>query len=150
MEGRKPQSGETKGNQCSNARFPVGVDLGEDMATIPGVIIKADRAVCAPKAVYYYRQRKKSLLHGTVDEQRYLRDLAASSAMLEQLCEHSPKNRDNFQFLKLQYDIGCLVNYLKTNPEKARGRSKLHILAQGITDSGSADVLISFLKKLVE
>lgn len=132
-----------------DARFPVGVDLGEDMMTVPGVIIKANRAVCAPKAIYYYRLRKKSLLHGTVSEERYLKDLAASSAMLEQLCEHSPENRDKFQFLKLQYDVGCLVNYLKTNPEKARGRSKLHILAQGITDSGSADVLTSLLEKLV-
>lgn len=133
-----------------DARFPVGVDLGEDMMTVPGVIIKANRAVCAPEAIYYYRQRKKSLLHGTVSEERYLKDLAASSAMLEQLCSYSPENRDNFQLLKLLYDTGCLSSYLQTNPEKVRGRSKLHILAQGITDSGSTDVLTSFLRKLVE
>jgi len=133
-----------------NARFPVGVDLGEDMMTVPSVIIKANRAVCAPEAIYYYRQRKKSLLHGTVSEGRYLKDLAASSAMLEQLCSHSPENRDNFQLLKFSYDVGCFSSYLKTNPEKARGRSKLHILAQVIKDSGSADALTSLLRELVD
>lgn len=70
--------------------------------------------------------------------------------MVEQLCSHSPENRDNFQFLKLWYDIGCLANYLKTNPERARGRSKLHILAQGVKDSGSADILTSLFRKLVD
>lgn len=133
-----------------DARFPVGVDLGEDMMTVPGVIIKANRAVCAPEAIYYYRLRKKSLLHGTVTEQRYLRDLAASSAMLEQLCAYSPENRDRFQMLKLQYDLGCLLSYLRTNPEKARGKSWLRILAQGIEDSRSYDALGAMLKRLVE
>lgn len=133
-----------------DAHFPEGIDLGEDMMTVPGVIIKANRAVCAPKAVYYYRLRKKSLLHGTVSKERYMKDLAASSAMLEQLCSHSPENRDDFQFLKFWYDIGCLSSYLQTNPEKKRMRSILHILAQGVKDSGSADVLTSLLRKLVE
>ena len=120
------------------------------MMTVPGVIIKANCAVCAPEAIYYYRQRKKSLLHGTVSEERYLKDLEASSAMLGQLCAHSPENRDRFQTLKLQYDLGCFFSYLKTNPEKARGRSRLHILAQGIRDSGSHDALEATLKRLVE
>lgn len=102
------------------ARFPEGVDLGEDMLIIPFVIVKANRTVCAPKAIYYYRQRKKSLLHGSVSEERYLKDLAASSAMLEQLCEHSPENRDNFRALKLQYDFGCFSNFFQTNPKNAR------------------------------
>lgn len=133
-----------------DARFPVGVDLGEDMMTVPPVIIRAKSAVCVPEARYFYRQRERSLLHGTVSRKRYLKDLAASSAMLDQLCAHSPEKRDGFQMLKLQYDFGCLANYLGTNPEKAHGRSKLSILAQGIKDSGSADVLAAVLKRLVE
>lgn len=61
-----------------DARFPVGVDLGEDMMTVPAVVIRAERAVFAQRATYYYRQRKKSLLHGTVSKDRYLKDLQAS------------------------------------------------------------------------
>lgn len=47
-----------------DARFPVGIDLGEDMMTVPEVIAKAKAAVCSPHAIYFYRQRLRSLLHG--------------------------------------------------------------------------------------
>lgn len=131
-----------------HARFPVDVDLGEDMMTVPGVIIKASRAVCVPEAIYYYRQRKKSLLHGTVNEERYLKDLAASSAMLEQLCEHSPENRDSFQSLKLLYDFGCFSNYLQANPKEARSWLR-RTLARAIKDSEYYDSMRAVFKGML-
>lgn len=135
-----------------DARFPIGIDLGEDMMTVPSVIIKANRAVCVPKAIYYYRQRKKSLLHGTVSRERYLKDLAASSAMLDQLCAHSPENRDRFEDLKLIYDFGCYANYRRTNPKRARARekSKLYTFAQALKDMGYYDTTAEIIKRLVE
>lgn len=95
-----------------NARFPVGIDLGEDMMTVPPVIATAKAAVYTPKAVYNWRHRKRSLLHGTVTEERLIKDLIASQKMVERLTELHPNYKECFESLKLQYDIGCVSNYL--------------------------------------
>lgn len=112
----------------ADARFPVGVDLGEDMMTVPAVIAKAENAVYVPEAVYYWRQREKSLLHGTVSRKRYLRDLAASSEMVRQLVSLHPNREDDFLFLKHVYDFGCLSAYLQSNPNARVGKSLLHMM----------------------
>lgn len=97
-----------------NARFPVGIDLGEDMMTIPLVMVAADNAVVSRNSLYFWRQRKKSLLHGTVSYERYRKDLWASNEMKKSLIEYAPEKEQDFNFLKLQYDIGCYANYRDT------------------------------------
>lgn len=113
-----------------DARFPVGVDLGEDMMTVPAVIIRARSAVVAPKAVYYWRQRRKSLLHGTVTQERLKKDLLASEIMANQLTQYAPEREHDFNILKMQYDIGCVANFLKSNPGVERGKSRIYALLQ--------------------
>lgn len=92
-------------------RFPIGVDLGEDEAVVPGVIIKAKRAVYVPDAEYFYRQRKKSLLHGMVTAERLRKNLQASEVMLQSLTEYAPERAEDFSLLRLSYDLGCAVNF---------------------------------------
>lgn len=94
-----------------SARFPCGIDLGEDMITVPRVIISANCAVIVQNAIHYWRQRKKSLLHGSVTTERLMKDLSASEEMLKQLCEYAPHHEQAFRDLKYQYDIGCYANY---------------------------------------
>lgn len=107
-----------------NARFPVGIDLGEDMQTVPPVIIRAKSAVCSPEAKYFYRQRKRSLLNGTVDEERAVKDFRASGTMVERLAEHCPERWRDFERLKFQYDIGCFTAFIKSGG-RARGKQSL-------------------------
>ena len=133
-----------------NTRFPTDIDLGEDVMTIPAVIARADRAVCVQQAVYFYRQRAKSLSNGTVNYQRFQKNLYATSVMLDRLCAISPENREQFQKLKLRYDIEGLMYFLRSKPKEAKGKSGLRTMAQGIEDSGSVDVLTPLLKRLVE
>lgn len=110
------------------AKFPVGIDLGEDMMTIPRVIVAANTAAVVEGATYYWRQRKKSLLHGTVSFERLVMDLWASTKMVTQLCEYAPMQKKAFESLKFQYDMGCLQNFLLSNPGAKRDGSKLAIL----------------------
>mgnify|MGYP002519106108 FL=1 len=111
-----------------NARFPVGVDLGEDMMTVPPVIAKAKSAVYVPDAVYSWRERKKSLLHGTVTEERFEKDLVASNEMVQQLAELHPMRREEFEHLRFTYDVGCLANFLTSGNGRKKKASKLFIL----------------------
>lgn len=134
----------------ADTRFPMDIDLGEDVETIPVTVARANRAVCASKAVYFYRQRRKSLSHGTVDYLRLQKNFMASSVMLEKLLSLSPENEGCFQRLKFQCDIDALIEYLRLNPKAAKGKSKLRILAQSVEDSGTIDVLTPLLKRLVE
>lgn len=121
------------------ARFPVGIDLGEDMMTVPQVIIKAKSAVSVPSATYFYRQRERSLLHGTVTRERFNKDLAASAIMREQLASVSPENKEDFGFLKLFYDIGCCANYVKSGSDEPHG-SVLGELQKAYEKSGERDL----------
>ena len=111
-----------------NARFPVGVDLGEDMMTVPPVIAKAKAAVYVPDAVYSWRERKKSLLHGTVTEERFEKDLFASNEMVRRLTELHPTRREEFELLRFNYDVGCLANFLTSGNRRKKKASKLFIL----------------------
>lgn len=97
-----------------NARFPTGIDLSEDMMTVPPVIVRAKAAVYSPKARYFYRQRKRSLLNGTVTRNRTIKYFQASGIMVDRLTEHCPERRQDFERLRFQYDIGCLVSFIKS------------------------------------
>lgn len=112
-----------------NARFPVGVDLGEDMQTVPPVIAKAKSAVCCPDARYFYRQRKRSLLNGTVTRERFERDLEASKIMVDRLTECAPDRKRDFEMLKLQYDFGC-YNSFRRSGGRLNGRGLLFHLQE--------------------
>lgn len=107
-----------------NARFPVGIDLGEDMTIVPPVIAKAKVAVCCPEARYFYRQRKRSLLNGTVTRDRTIKDFRASGIMVDRLTEHCPERRRDFERLKFQYDIGCFTSFVKSGGG-AQGKQSL-------------------------
>lgn len=113
-----------------NSRFPVGIDLGEDMQTVPPVIARAKAAVCCPEARYFYRQRKRSLLNGTVTRERTIRDFRASGVMVERLSEYCPERRQDFERLKFQYDIGCFMSYLKSGGGAQRKQSLLFQLQE--------------------
>lgn len=112
-----------------NARFPVGVDLGEDMMTIPPIIVRAKSAVCCPEARYFYRQRKRSLLNGTVTRERFERDLEASKIMVDQLTQYAPDRKRDFEMLKMQYDFGCYRSFRRSGG-KLNGRSLLFHLQE--------------------
>lgn len=103
------------------ARFPAGIDLGEDMMTVPAVIIKAKGAEIVSDAKYYYRRRKKSLLHGNVTKERFEKDIAASHEMVRQLSAYAPRYHKKFLRLKFLYDCGCYTNYIASNPHTQKG-----------------------------
>ncbi len=128
------------------ARFPIGIDLGEDMMTVPQVIVKANSAVSVPSSVYYYRQRERSLLHGTVTRERFFKDVLASREMREQLNEYAPERKSDFNVLKFQYDIGCCVNYIKSNHDKPHG-SILFELQKMYEETGKTNTLNTLLNK---
>lgn len=124
-----------------NARFPVGIDLGEDMMTVPPVIVRAKAAVYSPKAGYFYRQRKRSLLNGTVTRDRTIKDFQASEIMVDRLTEHCPERRQDFERLRFQYDIGCFVSYLKSTGGAQGKQSRLFQLLElkRIVEGGMRD-----------
>ena len=124
-----------------DTRFPIGVDLGEDMMTVPTVIIKAGAAIYAQNATYYYRCRRKSLLHGTVSRERYEKDLQASGEMLNRLVKYDPEHKQDFKLLKLMYDIGCYASFVKSNPEEQTGKSKLYTMYKAVGGSEGFSIL---------
>lgn len=113
-----------------NARFPVGIDLGEDMQTVPPVISRAKAAVRCPEARYFYRQRKRSLLNGTVTQERTIKDFRASGIMVDRLTEHCPERRRDFERLRFQYDIGCFTSFVKSGGGAQRKQSRLFQLQE--------------------
>lgn len=112
-----------------DARFPVGIDLGEDMQTVPPVIVRAKAAVCCPDARYFYRQRKRSLLNGTVTQERFEKDLEASKIMVDRLAQYVPDRKHDFEMLKLRYDFGCYKSFQRSGG-KLKGRSLLYHLQE--------------------
>lgn len=113
-----------------NARFPVGIDLGEDMQIVPSVIAKAKAAVYCPEARYFYRQRKRSLLNGTVTRDRTIKDFRASGIMVDRLSEYCPERRRDFERLRFQYDIGCFTSFIKSGGGAQRKQSLLFQLQE--------------------
>ena len=124
-----------------NARFPVGIDLGEDMQTVPPVIIKAKSAVCSPEARYFYRQRKRSLLNGTVTRERTISDFRASGVMVERLAGYCPERWRDFEWLKFQYDLGCFASFLKSGGRTQGKQSLLFQLQEfrQLAEGGNGD-----------
>lgn len=100
-------------------RFPYELSLGEDMAIVPGIVASAKIAVRDISPVYYYRIRKKSLLHGTVSVKRFREDLRGSEAMRESLVRISEGHKEDIELLKLQCDLGCIANYFQSNRNKS-------------------------------
>lgn len=121
-----------------DTRFPVGIDLGEDMMIVPPIIAKAKAAIYVPEAVYYYRQREISLLNGTVTRERYLKDIQASAKMVEDLIKYAPQYEKEFSRLKFQYDAGCYVNYVRSNGIK-RNKSFLFDMLQMYDETDATD-----------
>jgi len=117
------------------ARFPVGIDLGEDMMTVPRIIASARSAVYVPEAVYYWRQRTKSLLHGTVTQERYDKDLRASEIMCQQLCEIMPDKKNDIYRLKLVYDSCCYANFRQSIKEPTQ-ESGLYSITKSLLQLG--------------
>lgn len=115
-----------------STRFPTDIDLGEDSMVVPPVIVRADRAVFVPGAKYFYRQRKKSLLHGTVTAERFRKNVQASRVMLQNLTECVPGRAVDFSLLRFGYDFGCAVNFLQSNPSATRGKSTLYAILQAL------------------
>lgn len=113
-----------------NARFPTGIDLGEDMMTVPPVIVRAKAAVYSPKAMYFYRQRKRSLLNGTVTRDRTIKDFWASGIMVDRLTELCPERKQDFERLRFQYDIGCFVSFIKSGGGTPGKQSRLFQLQE--------------------
>ncbi|MCD8362334.1 MAG: glycosyltransferase [Lachnospiraceae bacterium] len=105
----------------AGARYPENLSLGEDMAVVIGVVTKANVAATAPGAVYYYRDRHTSLLHSNVNAERLQEDLQGSAIMREQLLEIAPDRQEDIRALKLQYDIGCINQFVK----QRKGGSRL-------------------------
>ena len=122
-----------------NALFPVGIDLGEDMMTVPRVIASARSAVYVSEAIYYWRQRKKSLLHGTVTKERYEKDLKASEIMCQQLCEIIPDRKKAVYELKLLYDFGCYSNFRESTKNQPTKESALYSITKSILQLGDSE-----------
>lgn len=127
-----------------NARYPLDLTLGEDMSTVPGVCARARKAVYNPLAIYFYRQREKSLLHGTVTEKRFHEDLRGSEIMRQQLLAYAPDKEIGIDLLKFYYDMSCykqFVNSAKyTGEEDVIKGSTLHRLFSHIREANSADM----------
>lgn len=122
-----------------NALFPVGIDLGEDMMTVPRIIASAHSAVYVSEATYYWRQRKKSLLHGTVTQERYEKDLKASGIMCQQLSEVIPGRKSDIYALKLQYDLCCYFNFRSSNKNTPIKESILYSLTKSLLQLGGSE-----------
>ena len=110
------------------ARFPEGIDLGEDMMTVPPLLVRANRAAYAGNAVYHWRQRKKSLLNGSVTPERLEMDFRASAEMFRRLVEYAPEHEEGFRGLKRHYDFGCYSSYCETQREPKKRSSLLYKL----------------------
>lgn len=128
-------------------RFPP-IDLGEDVAVVPPTVIKASRAVYVPDAKYFYRQRKRSLLHGTVTEKRHRENIHASEAMLQGLAEHAPERTADFLMLKTCYDFEGTIAFLRSNPDVAQGKSKLYAALQAAGKLESWNMVLQSAGKL--
>jgi glycosyltransferase involved in cell wall biosynthesis len=120
-----------------DAKYPLDLSLGEDMATVVNVCAGAERAVYCPDAIYYYRIREKSLLHGTVTAERFAEDLQGSEIMKNHLLERAPMEEDKIKRLKFFYDMGCAINFIKTT---------LKAKNPGNEKTGKSSVLFSLFK----
>lgn len=114
-------------------RFPTNIDIGEDVMIVHPVTIRAKRAAYVPNAEYFYRQRDKSLSHGTVTAERLRKNLHASKAMLQSLTEYAPERVADFSLMRMCYDLGCAGSFLSSNSGIAKGKSKLYALMQAIS-----------------
>lgn len=112
-------------------RFPEKLSLGEDMAITLDIITNANRAVYVPEAIYYWRQRKKSLLHGSVSFDRLLEDLSGSQMMREKLLKKHPERKDDAESLKKFYDLCCITNFVKTAKQNKGTGSVLYKMLEG-------------------
>jgi len=113
-------------------RYPVALSLGEDLAIIPGICAKANRAIYTPDAVYYYRLREKSLLHGMVTHERLHEDLQGSEIMRQQLLSQAPEMEGKINLLKTNYDFGCCLSFIRSKKNTKEKESALyHLLNHG-------------------
>ena len=67
-----------------------------------------------------------------VTAERLRKNVRASEVMLQSLTEYAPERAEDFSLLRLGYDLGCVVNFFRSNPGIARGKSRLYALMQAI------------------
>ena len=115
-------------NLWGDYRFPVGVDLVEDVATFPIVAACAKVAVYTTDTVYYYRKRPGSLMSKHLSKERYSKSVQATTQMYNAVQAMFPDNTDTFLAIKLNSDLFRLGDYVKSNPESVKDRSKLSVL----------------------
>ena len=122
-----------------NARFPIGINLGEDMAIIPAICAGAKRVTRVPEAMYYYRCRKMSLSIGAVTLDRFYQYLEGAEIMRHNLTNREPEMESLISWFKLIYDIGAYKEFLRSsNNTGETGQKKgstLHRLMAHIKDS---------------
>ena len=109
-----------------NIKFPVGIDLAEDVAVIPIVIARCQRAEYIPEAKYYHRIRQNSLLSQPLSEERYIKSLQATSMMYNTSLSEHPENSLPFLKMKISSDLFRFLDYLKTHSD-IKGSRLLHL-----------------------
>ena len=74
-------------------------------------------------------------------EERFERDLLASSEMVQQLTELHPTRREKIELLRFSYDVGCLANFLTSGNRRKRKASRLFIMNDSYKKLGLNDLL---------
>lgn len=75
-------------------------------------------------------------------EERLIKDLIASQKMVERLTELHPNYKECFESLKLQYDIGCVSNYLTSKGNRKAKASALFMLDRYYREKGYDEDLL--------
>ena len=106
------------------ARFPIGINLGEDIATVLDICAGAGRAVGVPEAIYYYRVREKSLSRGTVGFQRFREQLRATAIAKQQLLRRSPEEAMQIDQLVTYHNLVAYKELLTSTMPSANAENK--------------------------
>lgn len=114
-------------NLWEGEHFPVGVDLGEDLAIIPKIIIKAEKAVRLHESTYFYRRHTGSLTQTAISKERYMQCLRAGNQMYNSCKEYDAASGNAFSEMKFSSNMGMYSRYLKGNPDIAESKL-LHFL----------------------
>lgn len=109
-------------------RFPINIDLGEDLAIIPKIIAKADKAVYSNETTYFYRVRENSLLRKPISKDRYINCLKAGNQMFSSCKNIDVQSGNTFTSLKTDSVIEMYARYLASSPD-ITGSKLLHLVS---------------------
>lgn len=109
-------------------RFPVDIDLAEDVAVTPGVVANAKIVAYDPRASYFYRKRENSLM-GNVTKDRYISSVRATNMMYTQAVKNNPETLETFMKIKLNSDIFRFLDHIRTTSPHIEG-SRLYYMFQ--------------------